>query len=380
MLVFTPDNPKTNMEKLSPYTSPETIDTVSGAKQLIGIHEKWKPEVHSSIFKEIHDLDEIASDLTYEQEQRSRFKEMPLIEEAAEAAYLILGRNKLLLDKTSQEGLIITPSFETSTDYDDYAHGADFVLGITLTPQNKKERKEQPPEYLPISIDATVGMSEENIKGKFTACDVHGRAMRSSRIKYCLHRGRGKDKVAEDIEAAPHYIIGTTPKKMWGIIDGFGIGDTWIEYPGAESEAFIEFRKKTLIELYVQSDLGCKSCRLKKDELKSQFSAAKDPTEKEAIRKEIALANKVLKAHTTAYVVSRDSLFTLFGIDKEDKEADNKLADEINGIILAESNTADTDRDSVFCQIVSEALQRKSEVKKQTIAKKAINTSDDDKK
>lgn len=235
---------------------------------------------------------------------------------------------------------------ELGSDFDDKANGVDVLIGL-----NNKEG-----ETTVFSLDACAAGQESTVLAKFEKSDSPEYAPNCSEIRYCYFneyddKGNRQERFLS-LPYAPHYIVGANKATICHELDDQikveGTDPKYSQITGICSE---DFRKKILVEIYIQSRTGfncAQSFRISPPEY--------------ATKGMLACAKKVREQHRTVAEAARSNLYTLFGINRDDPEAKDELDKAIEQ--FAYCNTDDVAFSTIYKKAVADYGQTKAELDK----------------
>ncbi len=232
----------------------------------------------------------------------------------------------------NNDQLFAADSFsEPGSDYDDYASGVDVIFGLISDKKGEHDTC--------FSVDACTAMSKRAVAEKFSTADSHsvGDAPGCSIIKYYQHEGK-----KTNLGRKPNYIVGVSPAAVSEAAGRFEVHE---EYSIAY-EADEDLRKKVLIEILVQAQSGFRACKL-----------IENPSDR---------TNRIYEIHHKVHSACVETLYKLYGINKNDTDAPQKFEKFIRESIEEYKRT-----DDVFDSIFREAARRRDVINNKRKARKA---------
>ena len=217
----------------------------------------------------------------------------------------------------SHDQIFVQKSYaEPGTDFDDSFNGADVVFGLPR-PNGQQD--------VIFNIDACTATSYPAVAKKFQRSDEYSKPDSPScnRLSYFAH-----NNTRTRISPSPHYIIGSMPAHVSNAADKFEIGATEIRNEVDES-----FRRKILIELYIQSKTGNLACE-----------NIENPTD---------FTEKARNAHRTVIRATERALCQSFDIDIKSENAYAEMISNIQNFMRENRKNDDT-----FHYICHESLER----------------------
>lgn len=251
---------------------------------------------------------------------------------------------------------------EHGSQYDDYAAGADVVIGL------KGEKKDG--EDLIFSLDAFAGEDPEKAETKFEHHKGAPYAPLCNTLKYRSYIGEDGKAHRKYVGIAPNYIIGIARTAIQGYVDNhISLSNDWSKMgiePGNPFEAE-KMRNKILTQIYLQSFAGyCEA-----------YSFTQRPPENTS-KDELEIAKEVKEMHYAIYKKTATTLMKVFGINPKDKNC----LEQLNKYVFDYGQREPYDKSFklVFSKSAAEyraANQKAIAISRQNMARKAKKAAED---
>ena len=321
----------TKYETSNSYENEET-ELDKQYKSVIAMYDKNRASV-KDFESPRRNQDELYSDIHYVEMKKNSFAqrngEFSSLDDdkALEAVLFYMGNNDQLFARESFS--------EPGSDYDDYANGVDVVFGLTRDKKGEYDTC--------FSVDACTAMSRKAVTDKFINSEHYAvnDAPGCSIIKYYQHEGK-----QTNLGRKPSYIVGASPAAISKAVERFEVHEEYsIAYEADEN-----LRKKILIEILVQAQSGFRACQL-----------VKKPSDR---------TKRTFEAHQKIHSACVDTLYKLYRIDKNDKDASKKFDAAIKDSVEEYEKT-----DDVFNSIFREANYRRNQISNRLKGLKAKRAS-----
>lgn len=307
------------------YKFRDITDTPRKYDALIDRYQSIRPQPDDFADKKMFSQESIERDnQTVEEKKQYHDKD----EEEVDAGAL-----ESMLYYMTQQGQLLEGAFsEPSSEYDDYLHATDLIIGIPR-PTFKRDAV--------ASIDATTTTNYNGTTNPIVRKFQHAREKGcrtkdrkvvipyTTRIDYYSH-GSSKTKLSR----IPHYTLGVSPQYIQRLVDQFNLPANGIDISNIPNP---HVQAKLLTELYYQGRAGYYSCQL------AEYDA-ETPESISAI-KQAAGMHKEFADHASK------ELQRLLGV-----EDPKKLADAIFKFFKSEIQLSDG-KDPTFLGITNESLR-----------------------